>query len=189
MRSVSLNHLPQDNKNHTLFIHTTISREGGGGTKCHGSKYTAHIHTVPVQQFKVFTCRHLQYCLFWYIWQRRSYKNWLTLIFWTPQPNPTHKQPTINGHIINHFHQINQTSPYLTMLKVPPITSSLIIHTELNQEVDMQRYIFLITYDVLVSGKMAGYYMMSMMVTCITCFNDILWTSTRDLWSRWWIVR
>lgn len=90
------------------------------------------------------------------------------------QPNPTHKQPTINGHIINHFHQINQTSPYLTMLKVPPITSSLIIHTELNQEVDMQRYIFLITYDVLVSGKMAGYYMMSMMVTCITCFNDIL---------------
>lgn len=30
MRSVSLNHLPQDNKNHTLFIHTTISREGGG---------------------------------------------------------------------------------------------------------------------------------------------------------------
>lgn len=66
------------------------------------------------------------------------------------------------------------------MLKVPPITSSLIIHTqslvhtELNQEVDMQRYIFLITYDVLVSGKMAGYYMMSMMVTCITCFNDIL---------------
>lgn len=82
-------------------------------------------------------------------------------------------QPTINGHIINHFHQINQTSPYLTMLiKVPLITSSLII--ELNQEVDMQRYIFLITYDVLVSGKMAGYYMMSMMVTCITCFNDIL---------------
>lgn len=74
-------------------------------------------------------------------------------------PNPTHKQPTINGHIINHFHQINQTSPYLTMFKVPPITSSLIIHTELNQEVDMQRYIFLITYDVLVSGKMAGYYM------------------------------
>lgn len=48
---------------------------------------------------------------------------------------------------------------HLTMLKVPPITSSLIIHTELNQEVDMQRYIFLITYDVLVSGKMAGYYM------------------------------
>lgn len=82
-------------------------------------------------------------------------------------------KPTINGHIINHFHQINQTSPYLTMLiKVPLITSSLII--ELNQEVDMQRYIFLITYDVLVSGKMAGYYMMSMMVTCITCFNDIL---------------
>lgn len=39
-------------------------------------------------------------------------------------------QPTINGHIINHFHQINQTSPYLTMLKVPPITSSLIIHTD-----------------------------------------------------------
>lgn len=70
-------------------------------------------------------------------------------------------QPTINGHIINHFHQINQTSPYLTMLKVPPITSSLIddhTHRELNQEVDMQRYIFLITYDVLVSGKMAGYY-------------------------------
>lgn len=60
------------------------------------------------------------------------------------------------------------------MLKVPPITSSLIIHTELNQEVDMQRYIFLITYDVLVSGKMAGYYMMSMMVTCITCFNQLL---------------
>lgn len=39
-------------------------------------------------------------------------------------PPPT--KPTINGHIINHFHQINQTSPYLTMLKVPPITSMII---------------------------------------------------------------
>lgn len=72
----------------------------GEGTKCHGSKYTAHIHNVPVQQFKVFTCRHFQYCLFWYIWQRRSYKNWsrLTLIFWTPQPNPqaTHNQRSHN---------------------------------------------------------------------------------------------
>lgn len=42
------------------------------------------------------------------------------------------------------------------MLKVPPITSSLIIHTELNQEVDMQRYIFLITYDVLGIRKDGG---------------------------------
>lgn len=109
MRSVSLNHLPQDNKNHILFIHTTISREGGG-TKCHGSKYTAHIHNVPVQQFKVFTCRHLQYCLFW---QRRSYKNWsrLTLIFWTPQPNPqaTHNQRSHNKPLSSN--KSNQSLP------------------------------------------------------------------------------
>lgn len=73
--------------------------------------------------------------------------NWcrLTVILWIKK---TQK------HMINNFHRINQFSPYLTMVKVPPIH-----HTQsvLNQEVDLPRYIFLIhTYDVLVSGKMAG---------------------------------
>lgn len=73
--------------------------------------------------------------------------NWcrLTVILWIKK---TQK------HMINNFYRINQFSPYLTMVKVPPIH-----HTQsvLNQEVDLPRYIFLIhTYDVLVSGKMAG---------------------------------
>lgn len=166
MRSVSLNHLPQDNKNHILFIHTTISREGGvlnvTGPSIQLIYTTCQSNS---SKFSLATSSILLILATQVIQKLES----INLNILDP---PT--QPTINGHIINHFHQINQTSPYLTMLKVPPITSSLIIHTELNQEVDMQRYIFLITYDVLVSGKMAGYYMMSMMVTCITCFNDIL---------------
>lgn len=36
-------------------------------------------------------------------------------------------------------------------------------------------------YDVLVFGKMVGYYMMFMMVICIICFNDILWILIWDL--------
>lgn len=58
--------------------------------------------------------------------------------------------------MINNFYRINQFSPYLTMVKVPPIHHTQSVHV-LNQEVDLPRYIFLIhTYDVLVSGKMAG---------------------------------
>lgn len=103
-----------------------------------------------------------------------------------PNPQATHNQRSHNKPLSSN--KSNQSLPDY----VKSSTNNIITdhtHTELNQEVDMQRYIFLITYDVLVSGKMAGYYMMSMMVTCITCFNYILWTSTRDLWSRWWIVR
>lgn len=153
MRSVCLNHLPQDNKNHTLY--RTISREGALLKVTGPSIQLIYILNVPVQQFKVFTCRHLQSCLFW---QRRSYKNWcrLTVIFWTPPPpqqiKATHNQRSHNKPLSSN--KSNQSLPdYVNK------SSTNTSYTELNQEVDMQRYIFLITYDVLVSGKMAGYYM------------------------------
>lgn len=123
MRSVSLNHLPQDNKNHTLFIHTTISREGGGYYMSRVQVYSSYTQSASptVQSFHLSTSSILLILTTQVIQKLES----INLNILDP---PT--KPTINGHIINHFHQINQTSPYLTMLKVPPITSSLIIHTD-----------------------------------------------------------
>lgn len=115
MRSVSLNHLPQDNKNHTLFIHTTISREGGGYYMSRVQVYSSYTQRASptVQSFHLSTSSILLILTTQVIQKLES----INLNILDP---PT--KPTINGHIINHFHQINQTSPYLTMLKVPPIT-------------------------------------------------------------------